>query len=416
MAQGATSTDVTGRGELRRSLSLPLITFFGLGTILGAGIYVLVGKVAATAGIYAPLAFVFAAVTAGLSAFVYMELCSRYPLSGGAAVYTAKGFGIRWLSILVGFLIVLSGLVSAATITRGFVGYFQIFFDLPDAAIVIGALVALGVLAAWGIAQSTAAAAVATIIEVAGLLLIIFVARDALGTLPDRLPDLIPPMSAFAWQGIVLGGFLAFYAFIGFEDMVNVAEEVKDAQRTLPRAIILAVGIATLLYLAISLIAVLALPLEELGASAAPLALIYERSTGDKPTFMALIALFAVINGALIQIIMASRMLYGMSREGWLPKIIGKVHPRTQTPIIATALVVAMILVFALALPLVTLAKVTSFALLVVFALIGVALIRMKRREPAWPGVFSVPMWVPYGSVATAIVLLGFHVFDLFAG
>ena len=416
MTQAATTTDATGRGELRRSLSLPLITFFGLGTILGAGIYVLVGKVAATAGIYAPVSFVFAAVTAGLSAFVYMELCSRYPLSGGAAVYTEKGFGIRWLSILVGFLIVLSGLVSAATITKGFVGYFQIFFNLPDAAIIIGALVALGVLAAWGIAQSTAAAAVATIIEVAGLLLIVFVARDALGTLPARLPDLIPPMNAFAWQGIVLGGFLAFYAFIGFEDMVNVAEEVKDAQRTLPRAIILAVGIATLLYLAISLIAVLALPLDELGASTAPLALIYERSTGDKPTFMALIALFAVINGALIQIIMASRMLYGMSREGWLPKVVGKVHPRTQTPIIATALVVAMILVFALALPLVTLAKVTSFALLVVFALIGVSLIRLKRREPAAPGVFSVPIWVPYASVATAIVLLGFQVFDLLPG
>jgi amino acid transporter len=402
-----------GRGELRRALSLPLITFFGLGTILGAGIYVLVGKVAATAGMFAPVSFALAAVTAGLSAFVYMELCSRYPLSGGAAVYTEKGFGIRWLSMLVGFLIVLSGLVSAATITKGFVGYFQVFFDWPDAVVVILALAVLGLLAAWGIAQSTAAAAVATVIEVAGLLLIIFVAREALGTLPVRIGDLVPPIEAVAWEGIMLGGFLAFYAFIGFEDMVNVAEEVKDAQSALPRAIILAVGAATLLYLAISLVAVLALPLEELGASKAPLALIYERATGDEPTFMALIALFAVINGALIQIIMASRMLYGMSKEGWLPRVIGSVHPRTQTPIVATALVVAAILLLALALPLVALAKVTSFALLVVFALIGVALIRMKRRGPAQAGVFVVPMWVPIGSVATALVLLGVQVADL---
>ena len=416
MANSEATAGETGRGELRRTLSLPLITFYGLGTILGAGIYVLVGKVAGTAGMYAPVSFTLAAITAALSAFVYMELCSRYPLSGGAAVYTEKGFGIRWLSILVGFLIVLSGLVSAATITKGFVGYFQVFFDWPEAVVVILALVALGLLAAWGITQSTAAAAVATIIEVAGLLLIIYVARDAFGALPQRIDDLVPPFEAVAWEGILLGGFLAFYAFIGFEDMVNVAEEVKDAQKALPRAIILAVGSATVLYLAISLIAVLALPLEELAASNAPLALIYERATGDKPTFMALIALFAVINGALIQIIMASRMLYGMSKEGWLPGFIGSVNPRTQTPIVATALVVATILVFALALPLVTLAKVTSFALLVVFALIGVALIRLKHRHPPQAGVFSVPIWVPFGSVATAIVLLGFQILDFVRG
>lgn len=416
MTQPATATEGTGRGELRRSLSLPLITFFGLGTILGAGIYVLVGKVAGTAGMYAPISFAFAALTAALSAFVYMELCSRYPLSGGAAVYCEQGFRRRWLSIVVGALIVLSGLVSAATITKGFVGYFRVFFDVPDTLVIIGALVALGLLASWGIAQSTAAAAIATVIEVAGLLLIIVVAGDSLGTLPARIGDLVPPVNAVAWEGIVLGGFLAFYAFIGFEDMVNVAEEVKDAQRVLPRAIILALGSATLLYFAISLIAVLALPLEELAASGAPLALIYERATGDKPTFMALIALFAVINGALIQIIMASRMLYGMSKEGWLPKVIGSVHPKTQTPIVATALVVAAILVFALGLPLVTLAKVTSFALLVVFALIGVALILMKRRGPAPAGVYTVPVWVPYGSVVMALSLLGFHVFDLLRG
>lgn len=412
----AESAGESGRGELRRTLSLPLITFYGLGTILGAGIYVLVGKVVGSAGMYAPISFTLAAVTAALSAFVYMELCSRYPLSGGAAVYTEKGFGIRWLSILVGFLIVLSGLVSAATITKGFVGYFRVFFDWPDAVVIIFALVALGLLAAWGIAQSTAAAAVATIIEVAGLLLIIYVARDAFTHLPARISELVPPVETVAWEGILLGGFLAFYAFIGFEDMVNVAEEVKDAQRALPRAIILAVVSATILYLAISLIAVLALPLEELAASSAPLALIYERTTGDKPTFMALIALFAVINGALIQIIMASRMLYGMSKEGWLPRIIGSVNPKTQTPIVATVLVVAIILVFALALPLVTLAKVTSFALLVVFALIGVALIRLKHRHPPQAGVFTVPIWVPFSSVATAIVLLGFQIFDLLRG
>lgn len=398
---------------LKRTLSLPLITFYGLGTILGAGIYVLIGKVAGVAGMYAPIAFALAAVTAGLSAFTYMELCSRYPLAGGAAVYTQNGFGLRWLSILVGFLIVLSGLVSAATISKGFVGYFRVFMNLPEAVIVVGAVVALCLLAVWGIAQSVLAAAVATIIEVGGLILIIVVASPSIGTLPERLPDLIPPMELIAWQGIFLGCFLAFYAFIGFEDMVNVAEEVKEPERNLPRGILLAIVISTFLYLAVSLAAVLALPLDELSASGAPLALMFERSTGASPKVMAAIGLFAVINGALIQIIMAARMLYGMSREGWLPKGIGQISSTTQTPIVATVLVAAGVLVLALVLPLVTLAKVTSFAVLAVFALLGLALARMKRAGPPAAGVYTVPGWVPYASAVSAIALLGLQVYDM---
>lgn len=396
--------------ELRRSLSLPLITFYGLGTILGAGIYVLVGKVAGAAGIYAPVSFALAAVTAGLSAFTYMELCSRYPLSGGAAVYTQKGFGLRWLSILVGFLIVLSGLVSAATISRGFVGYFRVFFEVPEATIIIGVVIALALLAAWGIAQSVAATAVATIIEVGGLLLIIGVAYASFGALPERLPELIPPIEFVAWQGIFLGGFLAFYAFIGFEDMVNVAEEVKNPERNLPRAILVTIVISTVLYLAVSLAAVLVLPLDQLSASEAPLALMFEQATGASPKVMASISLFAVINGALVQIIMAARMLYGMSREGWLPKGIGKLNARTQTPIFATILVSLAVLVLALALPLVTLAKVTSFAVLAVFAIISLALIRLKRIGPPAGNTYTVPAWVPYASMASALALLALQV------
>ena len=396
--------------ELRRSLSLPLITFYGLGTILGAGIYVLVGKVAGAAGIYAPVSFALAAVTAGLSAFTYMELCSRYPLSGGAAVYTQKGFGLRWLSILVGFLIVLSGLVSAATISRGFVGYFRVFFEVPEAMIIIGVVIAIALLAAWGIAQSVAATAVATIIEVGGLLLIIGVAYASFGALPERLPELVPPFELVAWQGIFLGGFLAFYAFIGFEDMVNVAEEVKNPERTLPRAILIAIVISTALYLAVSLAAVLVLPLDQLSASEAPLALMFEQATGASPKVMASISLFAVINGALVQIIMAARMLYGMSREGWLPKGIGKLNARTQTPIFATILVSLAVLVLALALPLVTLAKVTSFAVLAVFAIISLALIRLKHAGPPAGNTYTVPAWVPYASLASALALLALQV------
>jgi len=271
----------------------------------------------------------------------------------------------------------------------------------------------LAVLACWGIAQSVTAAAVATVIEVGGLLLIIGVAYASFGALPERLPELIPPFELVAWEGIFLGGFLAFYAFIGFEDMVNVAEEVKNPERNLPRAILLAIVISTTLYLAVSLAAVLALPLDQLSASGAPLALMFEQATGASPKIMAAIGLFAVINGALIQIIMAARMLYGMSREGWLPKSVGKINARTQTPIVATVLVSIAVLILALALPLVTLAKVTSFAILAVFAIISLALIRLKRAGPPAAGVYTVPAWVPYSSVATALTLLALQVTDM---
>jgi amino acid transporter len=344
-----------------------------------------------------------------------MELCSRYPLAGGAAIYTQEGFGVRWLSVLVGFLIVLSGLVSAATISKGFVGYFQVFLDWPDMLVVILAVSALALLACWGIAESVTAAAVATVIEVAGLLLIVAVAGPSLATLPERLPELMPPFELAAWQGIFLGGFLAFYAFIGFEDMVNVAEEVKEPERNLPRAILLAITISTLLYIAISLAAVVAIPLDELSASKAPLALLFEQTTGASPKVMAAIGLFAVINGALIQIIMAARMLYGMSRQGWLPEGIGAVNESTRTPVLATLLVSGLVLALALGLNLVTLAKVTSFAVLAVFVVISVALIRMKRRAAAKPGVFTVPRWVPYASAATALALLAMQVHDMLA-
>lgn len=393
--------------ELKRSLSLLQITFYGLGTILGAGIYVLVGKVAGDAGMYAPISFVVAAILAVLTGLSYAELCARYPKSAGVAFYTHQGFGRQHLSVTAGLLIILTGLVSAATLANGFVGYLQVFVAVPDWLVITLLVLALGALAAWGIDESVFAASAITLIEVAGLLLILFVAGGSLGDLPARLPELVPPLDVMAWHGILLGAFLAFYAFIGFEDMVNVAEEVKRPERNLPRAILIAVGVSTLLYLLVALVAVLALPPAELAQTRAPLAVIYERSTGSAPTLISLISLFAVVNGALVQIIMGSRVFYGMSREGWLHRALGRVHVRTRTPLLATALVTALVLVLALWLPLVTLAKATSFIILIVFAIINLALVRIKLRSARPEGVRVYPLWVPVaGFISTAALVL----------
>lgn len=389
---------MTDPHPLKRTLSLPLLTFYGLGTILGAGIYVLVGKVAGYAGPYVPVAFLIAALLALFTALSYAELAARYPKSGGAAVYLQAGFHRRWLSVFVGFLLILTGIVSAATLVNGFVGYLHVFVDVPGWLVIIALVFGMGALATRGIAESATTAALITLIEIGGLIFILGVTGSHLADLPGRLShfDFAPPADLFVWNGIFLGAFLAFYAYIGFEDMVTVAEETKEPTRTVPLAILLAVGISTLLYMLVALAAVLALPVDELARTEAPFALLYTRATGQPPTVITIISLFAVINGALIQIIMASRILYGMSREGWLHAMLGWVHPVRQTPMVATALITLSILVLALWLPLVTLAKTTSFITLVAFSLINLALVRIKRREPCPAGIRIYPSWIPW--------------------
>lgn len=387
---------MTDPNPLKRSLSLPLLTFYGLGTILGAGIYVLVGKVAVHAGPYVPIAFLVAALLALFTALSYAELAARYPKSGGAAVYVQAAFHRQWLSLFVGFLMILTGMVSAATLVNGFVGYLHVFMDVPAWLVISVLVLGMGALAAWGIAESVAAAALITVIELGGLIFILFITGNHLADLPVRYAEFVPPADLHIWNGIVLGAFLAFYAFIGFEDMVTVAEETKEPMRNVPLAILLALTIATLLYVLVALAAVLALPVDELARTEAPFALLYTQATGQPPTVITMISLFAVVNGALIQNIMASRILYGMSREGWLHESLGRVHPVRRTPLLATALVTLVTLVLALWLPLVTLAKATSFITLVAFSLINLALLRIKHREPHPAGMRIYPVWIPW--------------------
>ncbi len=391
---------------LRRSLGLGLITLYGLGNILGAGIYVLVGKVVGTAGVHAPLAFVIAAMVAALSAFTYGELAARYPVSAGEAVYVDAAFGVVAISLSVGLLIALAGMVSAATLARGFVGYLHIFIQAPGYLIIVMLVLSLGAVAAWGIGESARIAALITLIEIGGLLLIVYVARESFAELPAQASIIFIPSSTIAWEGAMLGAFLAFYAFIGFEDMVNVAEEVEHPERNLPLGILVALVISTMLYFVVVLAAQLSVSAEALGQSEAPLALVYTTVTGGSPVVISAIGLFAVVNGALIQLIMATRVLYGMSTRGWLPAIFSRVNPVTRTPIIATAVVSVIILVLALWVPLVGLAGATSALILIIFVMVSIALIRLKVRQPNPAGIKTIPMWVPaIGAISSALLL-----------
>ncbi len=394
---------------LKRAFNLPLLTFYGLGTILGAGIYVLIGEVAGNAGLAAPLAFLLASVLATFSALSYAELSARFPVSAGEAIYVQQAFGRRNLSRLIGLSIVAIGVVSSATLVSGFVGYFQVFVPLEASTIIILLVLLLGALAIKGISESAWVAAATTVVEISGLLLILAVAGDSLVELPTRLPEMLPGTNGVTVIGIFAGAFVAFYAFVGFEDIVNVAEEVRQPSRTLPRAIILSLIITTVLYLLVSTVAVLSVSPAELATSSAPLALVYEQATGREPLFITSIGLAAVINGALIQIIMASRVLYGMARQGWLPAVFGEIHATTRTPVITTLLLSLMILLAALWLPLLTLAEITSLITLFVFAMVNLSLWRVKGAEPFVSGIPLYPRWVPLCGFLFSVLFILFQ-------
>lgn len=384
-----------GAAKLKRSISLPLLTFYGLGTILGAGIYVLIGEVTHIAGVLSPLSFLFAGVLAAFTAFSYAELSARYPFSAGEAYYLQQGFGYHRLSALVGWLVVSIGITSAATIANGFSAYLGLFITLPD-WVSTGLLIAsLGIIAAIGIMESVALAALITCVEIIGLLLVIFVGRDGLLGTPDLVLLWSEQIDLKTSPLIFAGAFLAFYAFIGFEDMVNIAEEVKNPKRNLPLAIILALILSTSLYLLVSLTAVLSMPADTVSNTQAPLAEIMRQHKPEWVPMIGIISMVAVVNGALVQIIMASRVMYGMGDKNMGPAWLSQVNSRTQTPLAATAICTLLVLIFALAFELVELAKLTSFVTLVVFAGVNLSLLKVKLRTPTVKGIINVPLWVP---------------------
>jgi len=414
----AKDANVTEIPSLKRTIGLPMLTLYGLGTILGAGIYVLVGKVALFAGSYAPIAFILAALLAGLSGYSYAALSSRYPRSAGEAVYIQAAFGIRLLSTIVGWMVILTGIVSAATIANGFVGYLQVFVAISDFWAITLLLFSMTLLAIWGVSESVIATAVTTVMGIIGLLLILLFSAPAFLTIPERLPDMMPPIAdGGIWFGILLGAFLAFYAFIGFEDMVNMAEEVKAPEQTLPKAIIAAIIISSLFYYLIALAAVLQLPLSELSNSKAPMADIMHKHSEQAAWFISLISLAAIVNGALVQIIMGARVLYGMGKQSLAPKWLAEVHHSFQTPHIATGMIGFVVWLLATNFDLTTLAKITSFIILLVFLLVNLSLIKILKTEKATPTkAMPVKRWVPYLATFMNLLFLGVQLYQLFKG
>ena len=400
--------------KLNRSLSLLLLTLYGLGTTIGAGIFVLIGKVAGTGGALAPLSFVMAAVIAGLSALSFAELSSRFPESAGEAVYIKEAFSSDTLALLVGLGVVAAGIISTATIVVGFSGYLADVVAVPRELAQVGITLLLAAIAIRGIRSSVMIAATITIIEIGLLLVVIFFgASPELGRGAEQLVVSLGTSSSVAWYGVVYGVILAFYAFIGFEDIVNVAEETRDASRAVPRAIVWTLVVTMILYLAVALVAAAAALPDELASSTAPLTLVFERVSGLPGHWVSLVAIISVLNGALIQIIMVSRVLFGLSRRRWLPGMLGYVHPKTQTPVVAILLGSAIVTVLALTLDLEYLAVGTSILTLIIFAAVNAALLRVKYiRLTAPENTFIVPAIFPVLGILSiagiAVAMLGY--------
>jgi amino acid transporter len=394
--------------SLSRSLGLTLALLYGLGVTIGAGIYVLIAPAVARAGMHAPISFILAALIMAPSAASFAELGSRLPWAAGEATYVRVGLRSNVLALVVGLMVVAAAIISAATVSRGSAGYIQVFLPMPLDVIVVGVALLMAAITAWGILQSVAIAGLMTVIEIVGLLMIAIVGAANVPDIAARLPEAWEGLSdTTAWTGIMGTVLLAFFAFTGFEGLANIAEEVKDPARTLPRAIFLTLALVTLLYVIVVWMALLAVPPDELGATTAPLSLVFERATGGSPEVITAISIVATMNGVVVFMVMGSRVLYGMSVQKLLPEVLGRINATTRTPLHATGLVAAATLLLAVCFPIEQLAESTARLTLIIFAFVNAALIKMKiDRVSAPPEAFIVRPWVPVAGLATSLALL----------
>jgi APA family basic amino acid/polyamine antiporter len=393
---------------LRRAIGPRTLTVFVVGDILGAGIYALVGEVGAEVGGAIWTAFLAAFVLAVFTAFAYAELVGKYPRAAGAALYTHKAFGLPFFTFMVAFAVMSSGIASASTLARAFAGdYLAEFVDLPLVLAAIAFIVIVAAINLRGISESVQVNVLLTAIEVIGLILIVIIGVAALGEGSgdfSRNFEFKDGESVFA---VIVGGTaLAFYAMIGFEDSVNVAEETKRPERSFPRALFAGVAIAGALYLLVTLTASYVVPTGRLSGSDAPLLEVVEVGPLDISTrLFSFIALMAVANSALINMIMASRIVYGMAEQGIVARIFARLLPERRTPFAAILFTTAIAVVLISTGDLSTLADTTVVLLLSVFTIVNVAVL-VLRRDRVEHYHFHAPSILPVLGAIVALALI----------
>jgi amino acid transporter len=385
------------------------LALYGLGSMLGAGIYGLIGKAAGEVGNAVWLAFVVALVAALLTALSYASLGSRYPRAAGAAYVTERAFGLPLLSFVVGLALVCSGLTSVATQSRVFAANLALLLNLESIPLwwlALGFLLVLAGIVFRGIRESMWVNVLCTLVEASGLILVIAVGLSHWGSV-DLLE--MPPAAIDQGEWLVLmqGAVLTFFAFIGFEDTLNVAEECRDPQRTIPLGLVLAMSMAAVLYIAIAVTAVSVVPWQELAAAPGPITEVVRRAAPLIPPIVFTgITLFAVANTALVNYVTASRLIYGMAHQGLLPLRFGEVHAQRRTPHIAILALFLVTLPLVLIGTIAELAAATVLLLLLVFAVVNAALFILKQRKGEPHGFFEIPLAVPALGAVVCLALV----------
>jgi len=401
------TSEFDGKPTLRRSIGPVQVFAYTLGGMLGSGIYGLVGQAAGQLGAAVWLGFVVAMFAALLTGLSYASLGSRYPRAGGAAYVMQRGFHRPLLTWTVGLAVMTSSLSSVATQSHVVAVNMLQFLDLPDtppAVLAIGFLLLVAGLVARGIRESMWMNMLCTVIEVSGLLLVVAVGLPWIGQ-ADLLET--PTGDGIGASLLLQGAILTFFAFLGFEDTLNIAEECHDPQRTIPRGIISAMLVAATLYIGVAVVAVSVVPWRELAVSPSPLAEVMSRAAAWMPGWVYVaVTIFAVANTGLLNYVTASRLAYGMARQGLLPAPLGRLHPTRRTPQVAVAVLFLGIVPLVLVGDIGQLASATVLLLLGVFTCVNVALLVLQRRPGEARGTFEVPAIIPALGAVVCLALL----------
>ena len=425
----AAATEVTGQDtgepELKRVMGPKLLLLFIIGDILGTGIYAVTGTVAKEVGGVVWLPFLVAFAVAMITAFSYLELVTKYPQAAGAALYAHKAFGIHFVTFLVCFTVMCSGITSASTAARAFAANLAAFASVVrgqgaavdvspglTTAIAIGFMVLLAMVNLRGVAESVKANIVLTCVELSGLLIVILVGVYAATQGKADFSrvvmfDTAEDKSIFI--AVTAGTSLAFFAMVGFEDSVNMAEETKDPEKIFPKIMLTGLSITGVIYILVSITAIALVPPGELGEGEAPLTKVVEAGAPNIPIgeIFPLIAMFAVANSALINMLMASRLLYGMSKQRVLPPVLGRVLEGRRTPWVAILFTTVLAMGLLLLVPqLSALGGTTALLLLAVFTVVNIACLVLRKDKIDRPH-FKAPTVLPILGALCCAYLVG---------
>jgi len=372
--------------ELKRELRLFDVVTAGVGLILGAGIYSLIGSATGMTGNSVWMSFFVAAFIASLTGLSYAELSTMFTKSAAEYLYVKNSFGSNLPAFLIGWLEIFADVISISTVALAFGGYFSGLFGGSILISAIGLILVLSLVNFLGIKESSRINVIFTFIEIAGLFLIIFLGIPHLGSVNYfEFP--------YGFFGVFKGAGIIFFAYLGFEEIVNIGEEVKNPKKTLPRAIIISTVVSTIIYILVALSSVSIMNWKDVASSNAPLAQIASSQLGNSGfLLMSLIALFAISNTALMFLLVASRMIYGMSNDGSLPKVFSKVHSKTRTPYLALLTATILSIFFVLLGNIVITASLVDFVVFLIFIFVNLSLIILRYKMPDVERKFKVPL------------------------